>query len=145
MGSDRHAGRIAAHSINRVPLRRSKESFHWHLDDFSEYAYDMGMTLFDRHGRFRRHLYGTFEDEVDEGRILYIPEVSLKPAYHHQGIGCKAVKMFLQELNGVLAFDTWCVLAGKLNLPQHNTTAHCLTNPCLPALHLPQQDQLEQK
>ena len=122
VGADRYAGRIVVHSINRIQLRHSKESFHWHLNEFSEYAYDMGTTLFDGHGRLRRHLHGAFDDAADQGRVLYIPEITLKPAYHHQGIGCKAVKMFLQELKVVFASDTWCVLAGKLILPHHNTT-----------------------
>lgn len=114
MGNDLKAGRIVAHSIRRHSLSSSRESFHRHLDNFSEDANEMGLALFDRYGRLRQHLYGTYSEETDEGRLLYIEEVTLRHTYHHQGIGCKAVKILLQQLNGVLAFDTWCTFAGKL-------------------------------
>lgn len=115
MGGDRNAGRIVAVSVHRhsQSLRSSKESFHWHLNEFSDDAYDMGINLFDRHGRLRPHLHGTFAEETDEGRLLYIQEVTVKDTYHHQGIGCKAVKILLQQLNDVIAFETWCTFAGK--------------------------------
>ncbi|KAL3156227.1 hypothetical protein ABBQ32_012506 [Trebouxia sp. C0010 RCD-2024] len=113
MGGDHTAGRIIAHSISRVSLRSSRESFHWHFADLPyEHAYSIGLELFDRYGRLRRHLYGTFTDETDDGRLLLIEKVTLKASYHHQGIACKAVRILLQHLNDVLAFSTWCALAG---------------------------------
>ena len=113
MGRDRKAGKIVALSINRHSLTPSKERFHWHLNEFSEDACEMALSLFDRYGRLRPHLHGTFAEETDEGRLLYIQEVTVKDTYHHQGIGCKAIKILLQQLNDVLAFETWCTFAGK--------------------------------
>ena len=73
----------------------------------------MGTVLFDKYGRLKQHLHGTFADETDDGRLLYIPEITLRKAYHHQGVGCKAVQMLLEQMNDVLSFQTWCTLAGK--------------------------------
>ena len=125
IGRDHTAGRIIAHSINRVSLQTSGESFHCHLAVLPyEDAYQIGVELFDRYGRLRPHLHGTFSDDTDEGRLLLIEEVTLKASYHHKGIACKAVKMLLQQLNDVLALSTWCALAGKLSChaktPQHS-------------------------
>lgn len=139
MGGDHTAGRIIAHSISRVSLRSSRESFHWHFADLPyEHAYSIGLELFDRYGRLRRHLYGTFTDETDDGRLLLIEKVTLKASYHHQGIACKAVRILLQHLNDVLAFSTWCALAGKLpctfylETPQHfQSCKGCLTTTLL--------------
>lgn len=137
MGGDHTAGRIVAHSISRVSLRSSRESFHWHLADLPhEHAYNIGLELFDGYGRLRRHLYGTFSDETDVGRLLLIEEVTLKASYHHQGIACKAVRILLQQLTGVLAFSTFCTLAGKLPCTSYIETPQLLSKlQRLPANH----------
>lgn len=124
IGGDRKAGRIIAHSINRFhpSLKSSRDSFHCHLAGLPyEDAFDIGLDLFDRYGWLRHHLYGTFTDETDEGRLLLIEKVTLN-SHNHQGIECKAVKILLQRLNDVSAFSTWFTFAGKLSCPCHALT-----------------------
>ena len=69
------------------------------MDMPSQDICDVATTLFDRHGNLQQHLYGIFASESNEGQLLYIRDVVLVEAYQHQSIGCKAVRLLLQQLN----------------------------------------------
>ena len=60
---------------------------------------DVATSLFDQHGQLKQHLQGTFGRETNQGSLLYVRDVILKKPYQNQGIGCKAVKSLLQQLN----------------------------------------------
>ena len=81
MGNDLKAGRIVAHSISRHSLSSSRESFHRHLDDFSEDANEMGLALFDRYGRLRQQASGAMWDKLASSRLL-----------HHQSDGLPSLR-----------------------------------------------------
>ncbi len=63
--------------------------------------------LLDRHGRLRRRMHGNFGPETDQGELLYINDVSLKPKYHARGIGCRAIQQLLQKLLQAGGSNSW--------------------------------------
>ena len=113
----RQVGQVSAYLIQRTTLRRSEQSFHYYLDDLatdvpSTDVRQTAQMLFDKHGRLRRKVYGNFGPETDHGELLYINDVTLKPAYQGQGIGCTAIRQLMQKLLRAGGLTSWW-FAGK--------------------------------
>lgn len=79
IGNDTDAGRILGYQISRKDLRRNSKPFHYYLDIPSEGACNVANAVFDRLGRLKKHLYGNFKAETDQGDLLYIRDIKIKP------------------------------------------------------------------
>ncbi|KAL0030430.1 hypothetical protein WJX79_004560 [Trebouxia sp. C0005] len=100
VGSDKTAGKIEAYLVNRPGLLQDcKAYFHYFMDKPTQVLCDLALTIFDRHGQLKPHLYGTFGPETNDGRLLYIRKVTLKQQYRCQGVGRSAVGQLLRQLN----------------------------------------------
>lgn len=59
----------------------------------------MANAIFDRHGQLKRHLYGNFGAETNQGELLYIRDVQMRPQFRKQGLASLAVKYLLRRLS----------------------------------------------
>ncbi|DBB07510.1 hypothetical protein WJX82_009247 [Trebouxia sp. C0006] len=99
VGSELDAGRIVAYQIRRSHLRWNSKPFQYFLDVPGQESCNIGNALFDRHGRLKPHLYGNFGAETDQGEVLYIRDIRMKPKFRQKGLACLALKYLMRKLS----------------------------------------------
>ena len=99
VGEEQNAGRILAYQVSRSSLRWNSKPFHHFLDIPSHDNCNVANAVFDRHGQLKRHLYGTFGAETNQGELLYIRDVQMKPQFRKQGLASLALKYLLRQLS----------------------------------------------
>ena len=139
VGEERNVGRILAYQVSRSSLRWSSKPFHHFLDIPSHENCNVANALFDRHGQLKRHLYGNFGAETNQGELLYIRDIQMKPQFRKQGLATLALKYLLRRLSQrqeeyEQPTEWW--LAGQQQLPCPCPALPCPALPC-PALPCP--------
>ena len=99
IGNDKDAGKILAYQVSRRDLRYDSRPFHHFFDIPSENDYNVANAVFDRLGHLKRHLYGNFKAETDQGDFLYVRSIKVKPQFRKKGLACIALKLLLRKLS----------------------------------------------
>ena len=88
--------------IRREAIR---QTFHKSMEPPHEEMMDLSLTLFDRYGRLKKEVVehpirkgsGVWKEEVDEGNIVLIENVSVNGKWRRKGIGTKLVLHLLEK------------------------------------------------
>ena len=99
VGGEKNAGRILAYQVSRSSLRWNSKPFHHFLDIPGHENCNIANAIFDRHGQLKQHLYGNFGAETNQGELLYIRDIQMKPQFRKQGLAALALKYLLRRLS----------------------------------------------
>ncbi|TCD68464.1 hypothetical protein EIP91_010750 [Steccherinum ochraceum] len=96
---------IATIEAFRIFRRKCRGSFLATMDDESDELQKFGVKLFDKNGilkpEFIENDYhkgsGCFGDELNQGTIVYVEKVEVKPQYRHKGLGGWALKQLFNS------------------------------------------------
>lgn len=99
VGEEKNAGRILAYQVSRSSLRWNSKPFHHFLAIPGHENCNVANAIFDRHGQLKRHLYGNFAAETNQGELLYIRDIQMKPRFKKQGLASLALKYLLRRLS----------------------------------------------
>ena len=120
VGDTLNAGKIVAYQICRNHLRWHSKSFHYFLDVPAQDNCNIANAVFDRHGFLKQHLHGNFGAETNQGELLYIRDIKMKPQYRKTGLACLALKYLLRQLSqrqqNYMAPTEWWFAGGYFRL-----------------------------